>query len=75
MNPSSMIEDSPISFGNWSPMNYDNKIPVAQFHYVRPFRKFFKCPNRNYNQTGVDKPLYYAQQMGISTLVLQGFHE
>lgn len=72
MTPTSVIEDSPISFGNWSPVNYDGKfhgkvtLRTALEHSLNvPAVKLA-------NQVGVDKPLYYAQQMGISTLVLQG---
>ena len=73
MNPSSMIEDSPISFGNWSPMNYDNKFR-GSVSLRTALENSLNVPTvKIANQTGVDKPLYYAQQMGISTLVLQGF--
>lgn len=72
MSPSSTIEDSPISYGDWSPMNYENtfsgtvSLRTALEHSMNvPTVKLA-------NQVGVDKPLYYAQQMGISTLVLQG---
>ncbi|MBP2629186.1 MAG: penicillin-binding protein, family [Firmicutes bacterium] len=72
MTPSSMIEDSPISFGSWSPINYD-----GQLHGLVSLRtaleQSLNIPTvKLANQVGVDKPLYYAQQMGISTLVLQG---
>jgi penicillin-binding protein 1A len=72
MTPSTMIEDTPISFGDWSPINYD-----AKFHGSVSMRTALEnslnVPTvKIANQTGIDKPLYYAQQMGISTLVLQG---
>jgi penicillin-binding protein 1A len=72
MTPSTMIEDSKISFGNWTPMNYDEKFhgPVS---LRSALEQSLNVPTvKIANQTGVDKPLYYAQQMGISTLVLQG---
>lgn len=72
MTPSTMIEDTPITFGSWSPINYD-----AKFHGSVSLRtaleQSLNVPTvKIANQTGADKPLYYAQQMGISTLVLQG---
>lgn len=72
MNPSSTIEDSPISFGNWSPMNYDGKLH-GLVSLRTALEQSLNIPTvKLTNQVGVDKPLYYAQQMGISTLVLQG---
>ena len=72
MNPSSIIEDSPISFGSWSPMNYDNKFR-GSVSLRNALENSLNVPTvKIANQVGVDKPLYYAQQMGISTLVLQG---
>jgi penicillin-binding protein 1A len=72
MTPSTMIEDSKISFGNWTPMNYDENFqgPVS---LRTALEQSLNVPTvKIANQTGVDKPLYYAQQMGITTLVLQG---
>lgn len=72
MSPSSMLDDSPISFGNWSPMNYDNRFRGA-VSLRTSLENSLNVPTvKLANQTGPDKPLYYAQQMGISTLVLQG---
>lgn len=72
MTPSSMIEDSPISFGNWAPVNYDNKFH-GSVSLRTALEQSLNVPTvKLANQTGTDKPLYYAQQMGISTLVLQG---
>jgi len=72
MTPSTMIEDSKISFGNWTPMNYDEKFN-GSVSLRTALEQSLNVPTvKIANQTGVDKPLYYAQQMGISTLVLQG---
>jgi penicillin-binding protein 1A len=72
MTPSSIIEDSKISFGNWTPMNYDEKFH-GSVSLRTALEQSLNVPTvKIANQTGVDKPLYYAQQMGISTLVLQG---
>lgn len=72
MTAASVVDDSPISFGSWSPGNYDGK-----FHGRMTLRNALEdsinvIAVKLANQVGSDKPLYYAQQMGISTLVLQG---
>ncbi|EAX48253.1 penicillin-binding protein, 1A family [Thermosinus carboxydivorans Nor1] len=68
----SIIDDSPISFGNWSPVNYDGKFhgPVSLRTALEQSLNVVAV--KLAHQVGVDKPLYYAQQMGISTLVLHG---
>ncbi|MCX7781253.1 MAG: penicillin-binding protein 1A [Negativicutes bacterium] len=72
MTPASIIDDNPISFGNWSPVNYDGKFrgPVTLRSALEQSLNVVAV--KLANQVGVDKPLYYAQQMGISTLVLRG---
>ncbi|MBC8015925.1 MAG: penicillin-binding protein 1A [Sporomusaceae bacterium] len=73
MTTSSMIEDSPISFGDWSPSNYDGKLH-GSVSLRTALEQSLNIPTvKIANSVGPDKPLYYAQQMGISTLVLQGF--
>jgi len=72
MTPSSLIEDSPVSFGNWSPSNYEGNFR-GSVTLRTALEQSLNVPTvKLANQVGVDKPLYYAQQMGISTLVLQG---
>ena len=70
--PASVIDDSPVSFGSWSPMNYDRS-----FHGQVTMRSALEqslnvVTVKLAQQVGIDKALYYAQQMGISTLVLTG---
>jgi len=72
LTPATIIEDSPITIGDWTPKNYDSKFhgkvtlrATAEHSLNVPTIKLAQ-------QVGVDKPLYYAQQMGISTLVLDG---
>ena len=73
LTPSSMIEDSPISFGDWSPSNYEAGSFRGLVSLRTALEQSLNVPTvKLANQVGVDKPLYYAQQMGISTLVLQG---
>lgn len=70
--PASMIDDSPVSFGSWSPVNYDRKFrgPVTMRSALEQSLNVVTV--KLAQQAGIDKALYYAQQMGISTLVLNG---
>ncbi|MDF2873501.1 MAG: mtgA 3 [Sporomusa sp.] len=72
LTPASIIDDSPISFGSWSPMNYDQKFrgPVTMRTALEQSLNVVAV--KLAQQVGIDKALYYAQQMGISTLVLKG---
>ena len=67
-----IIEDSPITIGDWSPLNYNHKFngkvslrTVAEQSLNVPTVRIAKT-------VGVDKIIYYAQEMGISTFVLNG---
>jgi len=72
MTPSSVIDDSPISYGSWSPVNYDVRFH-GQVSMRSALEQSLNVPTvKLAHEVGVDKALYYAQQMGISTLVLQG---
>lgn len=72
LTPATIIEDKPIAFNGWEPVNYDRS-----FHGKMSLRTAL---TNSYNvpavmlaeQVSPDKVLYYAQQMGISTLVLSG---
>lgn len=70
--PASIIDDSPISFGSWSPVNYDRSFrgPVTIRSALEQSLNVVTV--KLAQQVGIDKTLYYAQQMGISTLVLNG---
>lgn len=70
--PASIIEDSPVSFGRWSPVNYDRSFhgPVTMRSALEQSLNVVTV--KLAQQVGIDKTLYYAQQMGISTLVLNG---
>lgn len=72
MTPASIIDDKPISFGSWSPVNYDRKFrgPVTMRSALEQSLNVITV--KLADQVGSDKVLYYAQQMGISTLVLSG---
>ncbi|SMC94820.1 transglycosylase domain-containing protein [Sporomusa malonica] len=72
LTPASIIDDSPVSFGSWSPINYDGKFhgPVTMRSALEQSLNIVAV--KLAQQAGIDKSLYYAQQMGISTLVLKG---
>lgn len=72
MTPATVIDDSPVSFGSWSPGNYDGR-----FHGSVTLRQALEeslnvVAVKLASQVGIDRALYFAQQMGISTLVLDG---
>ena len=72
LTAATIIEDSPVSFGSWSPNNYDGKLH-GKVSMRTALEHSLNIPTvKLAQQVGVDKPLYYAQQMGISTLVLSG---
>lgn len=71
--PDTVIDDSPLKDSNgWNPQNFDRSFhgkvtlrEVAQHSLNVPTIKIAK-------QLGIDKPIFYAQEMGISTFVLDG---
>ncbi len=70
--PASIIDDSPISFGSWSPVNYDRRFRGHVTMRSALENSLNVVTVKLAQQAGIDKALYYAQQMGISTLVLNG---
>ena len=70
--PDTVIEDSPINIGGWQPQNDSRRFSgnvtlrtVATFSMNVPTVKIAQA-------LGMDKPIYYAQEMGITTFVLDG---
>lgn len=70
--PSTVVDDSPITIGDWTPQNYERTFSgkvtlrtVAEQSINVPTVKIAQ-------KIGIDKPIYYAQEMGISTFVLDG---
>lgn len=70
--PSTVINDSPIKIGDWEPQNYERTFSgpvtmrqVAQHSMNVPTVKIAQ-------KLGIEKVLYYAQEMGISSLVMDG---
>jgi penicillin-binding protein 1A len=72
LTPATIIEDSPITIGDWTPQNYDHKFNGKVTLRLTAEHSLNVPTVKIAQQIGVDKPLYYAQQMGISTLVLDG---
>ncbi len=70
--PNTIIEDSPIMVGDWEPENYNrNYNGKVTLRYVA--EQSLNVPTVKIAQKiGMDKPIYYAQEMGISTFVLDG---
>jgi penicillin-binding protein 1A len=72
MTASTMLDDTPATYGNWTPKN-DEQEPPTPVTLRYALEHSLNIPTvRLTNEIGVDKPLYYAQQMGITTLVLNG---
>lgn len=72
MTPATIIEDKPVTFGSYSPTNYDHKSRGRVTLRTALENSLNVVAVKLANQVGPDKPLYYAQQMGISTLVTRG---
>ena len=70
--PDTVIEDSPITINGWSPQNDSRRFSgsvtlrtVATFSMNVPTVKIAQ-------KLGIDKAIYYAQEMGITSFVLDG---
>ncbi len=73
LTPNTVIDDTPVTFGDWSPVNYDGKLH-GRVTMRTALERSLNIPTvKLAQQVGPDKALYYVQQMGISTLVLQGY--
>ncbi|VBB08777.1 transglycosylase [Lucifera butyrica] len=72
MTPATVVDDSPVTFGDWSPTNYEHEFngPVTLRTALADSLNVVAV--KVANKVGPDKILYYAQQMGITTLVLNG---
>ncbi|MBU2701566.1 penicillin-binding protein 1A [Sporomusaceae bacterium BoRhaA] len=72
LTPGTTIEDKPVTFGSWSPQNYDRTFS-GKVSLRTALEQSLNVPTiKLANQIGVEKPIYYAQQMGITTLVTTG---
>lgn len=70
--PSTIIEDSPIKIDDWEPENYNRNFNgKVTLRYIT--EQSLNVPTVKIAQKiGIDKPIYYAQEMGITTFVLDG---
>ncbi|MCI6099959.1 MAG: penicillin-binding protein 1A [Selenomonas sp.] len=70
--PSTVIDDSPMKVGDWAPQNYNRTFNgKVTLRYVA--EQSLNVPTVKIAQKlGIDKPIYYAQEMGISSFVLDG---
>ena len=70
--PDSVIEDKPLKVGGWEPQNYNRKFS-GKVRLRDVVRWSLNVPTvRIAQDIGIDKAIYYAQEMGISTFVLDG---
>lgn len=71
-SPSSIIDDKPIKIGGWEPQNYNRNFNgKVSLRYVA--EQSLNVPTVKLAQeVGLEKVIYYAKEMGISTLVLDG---
>ncbi|MBQ9377057.1 MAG: penicillin-binding protein 1A [Schwartzia sp.] len=70
--PNTIIEDSPIEIDDWEPQNYNRNFNgKVTLRYIA--EQSLNVPTVKIAQKiGMDKPIYYAQEMGITTFVLDG---
>ena len=70
--PNTVINDSPVKIGDWEPQNYDRSFS-GKVSLREVAKDSLNVPTVKIAQKlGIDKPIYYAQEMGISTFVLEG---
>ncbi|MDT8900988.1 transglycosylase domain-containing protein [Anaeroselena agilis] len=72
MTPATIVEDKPVTFGNYSPTNYDHRFRGRVTLRTALENSLNVVAVKLAHQVGPEKPLYYAQQMGITTLVTRG---
>ena len=70
--PSTVVDDSPIKIGDWEPQNYERSFS-GKVSLRKIAEQSLNVPTVKIAQKiGIDKPIYYAQEMGISTFVMDG---
>lgn len=72
LSPATIIDDSPVSFGSWSPINYDGRYHGRVTLRVALEQSLNVVAVKLAQQVNPDKVLYYAQLLGISTMVTTG---
>jgi len=70
--PDTIIEDSPVNINGWRPQN-DNGTFRGSVTLRQVATNSMNVPTVKIAQSlGMDKPIFYAQEMGITTFVLDG---
>ena len=70
--PSTVIDDSPLKIGSWAPQNYTRTFS-GKVSLRKVAEQSLNVPTVKIAQKlGIEKPIYYAQEMGISTFVMEG---
>ena len=71
-SPDTIIEDSPVNIDGWRPQN-DSGTFRGSVTLRQVATNSMNVPTVKIAQSlGVDKPIFYAQEMGITTFVLDG---
>ena len=72
VSPNDMIDDKPLKIGDWSPQNYNRTFNgMVSLRYTA--EQSLNVPTVKLAQEiGLDKVIYYAKEMGISSLVMDG---
>ena len=72
LTPSSTVEDKPINIGGWQPQNYSRNFNgTVTMRYVA--EQSLNVPTIKIAQeVGMEKIIYLAEKMGISTFVKEG---
>ena len=72
--PGSIVDDSPVTFGSWSPKNYENDF-VGNITYRYALQHSRNIPAvKIADEVGMTKVIKLAKEMGISTLTDQDYN-
>ncbi|MBO4780462.1 MAG: penicillin-binding protein 1A [Selenomonadaceae bacterium] len=70
--PDTVIEDTPITIDGWSPQNYSRRFSGSVTLRTVAINSMNVPTVKIAQALGIDKAIFYAQEMGISTFVLEG---
>lgn len=72
LTPSSTVEDKPLNIGGWQPQNYNRNFNgTVSMRYVA--EQSLNVPTiRIAQEVGMEKIIYLAEKMGITTFVKEG---
>lgn len=72
LTPSSTVEDKPLKIGNWEPQNFSRNFNgTVSMRYVA--EQSLNVPTvRIAQEIGMEKIIYLAEKMGVSTFVKEG---